>query len=90
MGRLGVRARDELFIMMASAPCLRHNMRWPVHEEVFSHDAEGGGGSALVSAKVSEGFRDELWRCADAKGSYTTQFADAHQLTHVSHSLRQE
>ena len=67
-GRLGKGARDELFVMMLLGPLLRHNLRWPVSTQVFGHDAEGNGGSAICEATVDSRLAEELWRLARFNG----------------------
>ena len=71
---------DELLCLMVAAPMLRHNIYWQVEPELFSHDAEGSGGTAVVSATIEQKLANELWRISDVRGSYTTNFSDAHGL----------
>ena len=68
-GKLSRGGTDELLCLMVVAPMLRHNIYWQVEPELFSHDAEGSGGTAVVSAKIDQKLANELWRISDVKGS---------------------
>ena len=69
-----------MLCLMVVTPMLRHDIYWQVEPELFSHDAEGSGGTAVVSAKIEQKLANELWRISDVRGSYTTNFSDAHGL----------
>ena len=66
--------------MLLVAPLLRHNVYWPVEPELFSHDAERSGGTAVASTKIEQKLTNELWRGSDVRRNYTTNHADAHGL----------
>ena len=57
-GRLSATSQEELLSMILVAPLLRHDMRWPVHDRIFAHDAEGAGGSAVVPRAASRSWRE--------------------------------
>lgn len=78
--RLSAESRDELLMLTLIAPLLRADMRLPVREKLFAFDAEGSGGSAIVSAPLQQAAAEEIWRFADLHGASTTVHGDASEL----------
>ena len=46
---------DGMMCLMVTAPMLRHNVYWPVEPVLYSHDAEGSGGTAVGFDKPEPG-----------------------------------
>lgn len=78
--QLSAESRDELLMLTLIAPLLRCDMRLPVKETLYAFDAEGSGGTAIVSAPLSQPAAEEIWRFADLHGASTTVHGDAQEL----------
>ena len=61
--------RDEFAMSAVLLPLAHGQLRLPFRGRLWSHDADGSGGTAAGWAALSEEFLEELWRFADGKGA---------------------
>lgn len=77
---LAASGREEFLSLFLMAPLMRSVMRWGVSNVLFASDAEGSGGSALVSKTTTQEFAEEVFRYSQVKADYATMAGDAGEM----------
>ena len=77
---LSAEARGELLALVLEGPFLRSDLRLQVSKEIYSFDAAGRGGIAVVKESLPQRAVGDIWRYADLRGAYTTVRGDEEEL----------